>query len=231
MTQRRPPEDPWSEVLEQVEDALRDAGVGEDDGRAALLDGVRSALDGLVGLDTRDGGSPDVVVVEGGRGEDDPPTRGEAPPLRVADAPAPNATASGDHGDAAPERPESGPPEPDGCWSDAWEESDASWPGATRVVVRAPPAGHGGPFPSLARQGRVRVQSGDNPHTIYVGPVPHPYRVACAEGMLRVAIDGSLEIELAAGCSVDVEGRQITVTADREADASGRYVRLDGERS
>jgi hypothetical protein len=91
MSDRRPPDDPWGPVLDRVEDALDDAGVGPDAERDSLLDGVRAALDALVGLEPTDGGRPEVVVVDGGRAQDAPPTESERPTLRVAAPAAPPA--------------------------------------------------------------------------------------------------------------------------------------------
>ena len=87
-------DDIWSDVLEQVAQALGDVDLGEDGTRDALIDGVRQALDGLdstIDLDIEvvtDGATePQVSIVEGGRSDADPITPGEKPDLRVADLP------------------------------------------------------------------------------------------------------------------------------------------------
>jgi hypothetical protein len=227
MSDRRPPDDPWSEVLDQVEDALEDAGVVSPPDREALLDGVRSALDALVGMDTRTDAGPDVVVVEGGRREDEPPTAGATPPLRVAEGPAPDPDGPEDAWQAAADGADRWSSSEDEEWDEEWEES-GGWPGDSRVVVRVPSAG-AGPFPGLHEQGRFHVAPGAAPHTLFMGPAPRAYRVACAEGAARVGVDGGASVSVAAGCSVDVEARHITIAAAGDIDTLGRYVRLDPE--
>lgn len=230
MSDRRPPEDPWSEVLDQVEDALVEAGIGAEPERGALLDGVRSALDSLVGLDTSQDIGPEVVVVEGGRGEHEPPTEGAVPPLRVADPPAAEGPQQEDDGrDASDETSTVWSAASEEPWTDDWSESPANWGSGPRVVVRVPSSEVGGPFPALTGQGRFELKSGDVAQTVFVGPVPRTYRVACAIGGVLVCVDGGLEVCVRAGCSVDVEARQVTVRADGHDDARGRYVRLDPE--
>jgi hypothetical protein len=236
MSDRRPPEDPWSEVLEQVDDALADAGITDEPDRAALLEGVRSALDSLVGGDAREDDGPDVVVVEGGRGMDEPPTAGVAPPLRVADADEAVDPAARevpwpeDAWEAASEASEGwadgeGPP-----WTKEWSEPTDGWGDTPRVVVRVPAQGASGPFPLLAGQGRFVLSPGGPAQTLFVGPAPRAYRVACAAGGVVVGVDGGMELAVQPGCSVDVEARQVTVRADGDGDTRGRYVRLDLER-
>lgn len=234
MSERRPPEDPWSEVLEQVEVALDDAGIGDEPDRAVLLDGVRSALDALVGMDTRDG--PGVVVVEGGRRGDDPPTQGAAPPLRVAGADAPDGGWPEDDWEAAALEDPTWAGARDEPWTDAWPDADDQddapddagdgWETGPRVIVRVPAPGSGGPFPLLGAQGCFALTPSGPAQTLFVGPVARAYRVACSGGVLSVGVDGGAAVRVQPGCSVDVEARQVTVRAAGDADARGRYVRL-----
>lgn len=214
MSDRLPPDDPWSEVLDQVANALDDAGVVARSERGALLDGVRSALDALVGVDTTSDAAPEVVVVEGGRGPEDPPTGGAAPSLRVADTP-PGADAPADNVDE------------DATWLD--EEWDDVWGAGTetsQVVVKVP-AGLG--TRGSVVTGRYALESGTPSHTLFMGPEPRAYRVECRVGRATVGIDGGASVALPEGCSVDLEARHITITAAGEAGAQGRYIRLGRE--
>lgn len=230
MSDRRPPEDPWSEVLDQVEHALSDAGITDEPDRAALLDGVRDALDSLVGMDTRDDDGPDVMVVEGGRGAGEPPTEGDAPPLRVADASAPEAPWPEEDWETPPATPGSWSGEGQAPWAEDWVEPPEGWGDGPHVVLHVPPAAPAGPFPTLGAQGRFRLAPDDAVQTLFVGPIARAYRVGCAAGALVVGVDGGMEVRVRPGCSVDLEARQITIRADGGDPALGRYVRLAMER-
>ena len=69
------------DVLDQVEQALDQLRLGDGEARDALMEGVREALSelGLGGA-----GAPDIRVMDGGRGEDDPTSEAPTPDLRVA---------------------------------------------------------------------------------------------------------------------------------------------------
>ncbi len=88
-----PPRGPWSDLLEQVRDALEDAGLGAGEVRDEVVHGVSEALralrgDGIPGdLPEEDVADPSVGVVEGGRAPGAPPTPGPRPDLHVASAP------------------------------------------------------------------------------------------------------------------------------------------------
>lgn len=71
------------DVLDQVEQALDKLRLGDGPTRDALLDGVREAL-GELGVGAQPG-TPDIRVMDGGRGDDDPTSEAPAPDLRVAD--------------------------------------------------------------------------------------------------------------------------------------------------
>ena len=83
----RPPsdsDDTWADVMKQVHDALDEAQIDGESLRKSLMDGVKQALesldDFLVEPPTPDSAEPDervpVVVVEGGRTDDQPITEG-----------------------------------------------------------------------------------------------------------------------------------------------------------
>ena len=89
-------DDHWSDVIDQVLNALNQANVSDPNTRDALADGVREALESMgmgMGINIEisssgdvnvDGASPDVEVVDGGRNPDQPPTEGKKPALRIA---------------------------------------------------------------------------------------------------------------------------------------------------
>lgn len=87
---QRPPRGPWGDVLDQVRDALDDAGVGAGQVRDELIRGVRDTLDALQPPPTATE-PPDVSVVDGGRADDAPPSGSPPPDLRVAKPEAPPA--------------------------------------------------------------------------------------------------------------------------------------------
>ena len=161
------------------------------------------------------------MVVEGGRRPEDPPTEGSTPTLRVAAV-----------SDAE------GPSEPDETggadwlgrdvdldWDDDW---DATPDGSSRVVVRVPGPGARRPV-GLGDEGVFALEGDDPAHTIFLGPEPRAYRVACQSGAGQLGLDGGVSLALREGCSIDVEARQITFIATAEAGAAGRYVRLGRE--
>jgi len=71
----------------------------------------------------------------------------------------------------------------------------------------------------LAERGAEEVQQ-----TLFRGLEPHPYRVACRRGWMKVALDGQPAETLEAGQTVDVEARLIRVSST--GGASGAYIRL-----
>ena len=218
MSDQYTPDDPWSEVLGQVESALDEAGVVPRAERTALLDGVRTALDALVGVDTQPEAGPDVVVVEGGRRPEDPPTEGSAPTLRVAEV---SAAPDGSDRDQGGGRDWLGR-DFDLDWEDDWVPEG----GRSRRVIVQVPGGVARGRSGLGDEGVFALEAGDPSHTLFLGPEPRAYRIACRTGSGRLGVDGGVSISLVEGCSVDVEARQITFTATGEAGAAGRYVRL-----
>lgn len=97
-----PPRGPWSDLMDQVRDALEDAGIGAGEVRDEVVQGVGDALRALRSAGVEPEGAsidPTVDVVEGGRAPDSPPTSGNRPDLRVArpptDSPGETDTAEG----------------------------------------------------------------------------------------------------------------------------------------
>ena len=206
-------DDRWNDVIDQVLDALDDADVSDPGTRDALAEGVKAALDSLengLGLDVQIIGegfpdaadpAPQVEVMTGGRSDDEPPSDGEKPALRIAD------------------------PQEDSPESAA---TDDPVPVFTHVKVsrdgrQRPPAVIAG----IAEAGWIRVASGGAPEaawqTIYRGRTPRLYRVACSTGSLDVTVDGEPIERLLAGQSIDAEGSAIRVTTTEDDGAMGAY--------
>jgi hypothetical protein len=220
----RPPgdgDDLWTEVIEQVTDALNDSDIDLGLTRDALIDGVRQALESLSdGIDvqfdvmtTTEGVANDaaagVSVVEGGRSDSDPPTPGDKPNLRVA------APTVGDDDDGMVAPPSNV---------------------VTKVkVLRTAPRSVSvqqvtDTVPGLGVAGWINVVGGDGAdsawQTIYQGRVARVYRVACTRGMLDVTRDGEPVERLRAGQSIDVEGCLVRVSAAEDESAKGGYAQV-----
>ena len=221
----RPPtdgDDLWSEVLDQVADALTDADLGDPGTRDALLQGVRDALEGMGGAIDMDiqvvtegvtmdpdsdseGGA--VSVVEGGRSEADPRTPGEKPDLRVADLP-------GDgHTDEVP-----------------MDASEPAGPVLTQVkVLRTGLRGsaRSESIPGLGQAGWIQVAGNGGPdgawQTLYKGERSRLYRIGCTQGSLDVTVEGESIERLRAGQSIDVQGTLVRVSAVDDGSGRGGY--------
>lgn len=212
-------DDIWSEVMDQVADALGEVDLGEDGTRDALLEGVRQALEGMGGtidmdiqVVTDSAGpaepeDPSVSVVEGGRADADPRTPGDKPDLRVADL------------------PEDG-------FTDEVETADPFLvkPVVTQVkVLRTPPrpTAHAEAIPGLGQAGWIQVAGGGGAQsswqTLYQGTRPRLYRIGCTQGSLDVTLDGAQVERLQAGQSIDVEGTMVRVSAVDETSGRGGY--------
>lgn len=201
----RPPPSGWEELVQQVEEALDEAGVAGDAARDALLQALGEALDQLdldqLDLDRDEGGGedapppPEVTVVDGGRRPDQPRSRHPRPPLRVAEGEEPPAIE-----DPAGE----GPPVA----------------GRSVRVVRV-----GGERGALSEEGWIRLEA-DARQAVYRGAACRAYRVACTRGRLAVSVDGVTVETLAEGQSLDVEGSAVVVLSADEQPAAGTYARL-----
>jgi hypothetical protein len=230
----RPPEDGddlWTEVFSQVTDALNETDIDLGASRDDLIEGVRQALETLTdGLDikfdvmgTVEGSDvphsadvADVSVVEGGRGEADPPSPGEKPKLHVAPV------ANDDQAE-----------EPD-FTNDPLIAPPPQF--VTKVkVLRTPPrvvktASTNTTLQGLKGEGWINVATGGEPdaawQTIYQGRTPRVYRVACTRGVLDVTLDGAQVERLRPGQSIDVEGKLVRVTAPSGGQAKGGYAQI-----
>lgn len=203
-----PPRGPWSDVLDQVRDALEDAGIGAQEITSELMEGVRLGLDALSRgpeagppPDPSADVGPEVRVVPGGRGEGEPPAPGPRPDLKVAE------------------------PEPERGGPSALYDDAADAVAASNVSVRVRTVDRGDGRGGLPR-GDIAVSPDAPAQTVFRGATPRPYRVRCVTGALRVELDGQPADQLSAGQSMDVEAGLIRVSAADGAAATGSYLRL-----
>lgn len=235
MTERQhPTREKWDDLIQGVERALSELGITQFDTRAAVMDGVREALESAIEVlddhpfPTGTRRDPEITVLPGRRGEA-PARRGAVPGLRLAqpdehvepdlelesdDTPPPKVRVVRVHPDRSPSHQEhavasapSHQPEPDG------------------LELDEPTGGRGGAS-SLTALGRVRLSLETRySQTLYRGERARPYRVSCSTGRFSVIVDGFCLDPLTAGQSVDVEGR--TLRLEGNEPATGAYARLD----
>ena len=202
-------DDTWSSLRDQVEEALRKAGLGDRDLDEAVVQAMEQAFTALGSLsqDTEEStSSPDVTVVEGGRREDDPPAPGEPPELRLA--PETSAAADGELSTGDPKvRVTVHRLDRDG-------RRRTSTTGSSKRKDRR-----------LQMQGRIQVAA-EGHQTVFRGNESRSYRLLCTEGTLRIALDGLPAESLSAGQSIDVDAALIRVSGADGAAAAGNYVRL-----
>ena len=211
-------DDRWSDVIDQVLDALNQANVSDPTTRDALADGVRQALEGMemgmgINIEISDTGDvhiqepvPEVEVVDGGRNPDQPPTEGKKPALRIAT-----------------------PNEENGAGSEVPEPPQDPKPYVTQVkVMQGNPFAPMSSMPFMGDQGSISLPnsaSGAPWQTVYQGLRPRLYRIACLPGArIDVTADGERVERLHPGQSIDVEGTAIRVTNPDEETATGVYI-------
>lgn len=193
----RPPEDErFSDVLQQVSDALRALGVSDENTQSALLEGVRDALRSITDPDRPDTRSR--VVLFDGTGardlpDDDEDSAEEGPDLRVVNTEEAERILDRQQGvqvRVLEPPPRSRPLSAEGRIHAGWSEGERPW------------------------------------QTVYRGDSPRPYRLACDDGAFELAVDGMAVERVSAGQTVDVEARVIRVRAVHHLGATGRYLRL-----
>ncbi|MBK7759578.1 MAG: hypothetical protein IPN01_37770 [Deltaproteobacteria bacterium] len=234
MTERHhPSRERWDDLIQGVERALSELGITQFDTRAAVMDGVREALESAIEVlddhpfPTGTRREPEITVLPGRRGEVSS-RRGAVPGLRLAQP--------GETVEPELDADESPPPKvrvvrvhPDRSPS---HQDHAASP--TSAHAHSPHDGldglddvPSGPAPtSLSAVGLVRLSLETRyAQTLYRGERSRPYRVSCSAGRFNVIVDGFCLDPLTAGQSVDVEGR--TLRLEGNEPATGAYVRLD----
>ena len=223
----RPPsdsDDTWADVMKQVHDALDEAQIDGDSLRKSLMDGVKQALDSLDDFLVEPSPSSSaedervpVVVVEGGRTDDQPITEGDIPKLHIAD-------------DAVEDVAESS----GGSNEDSTSPMGSPTLATTVRVFRSgfealPQSGDeslspAGPAPILANEGQIALgPDGAQHQTLFRGNSPHIYRVHCDDGIMKVLVDGQSVETLNPGQSLDVEGRFLSIKMAENRPVLGRY--------
>jgi hypothetical protein len=186
----QPPEDPTSDLIEQVNAALTELNITNDATRDAVAAGLKEALDALAAMGvsltaTETKGAPSVAVVEGGRAEDAPPTGGAPPDLHIAEPPS------------------------------STESADPTI--TTRVLVGQQRRRSARAAPNAT--GRIVLEPGTR-QTILSARRVRSYRLHCTAGALRVLVDGQPLDTITTGQSIDVEGTMLQVSATDSAAGS-----------
>lgn len=203
---RRGDGDDWiDEMADEVADALADLGLFDEATRATLVETMREAVAEIPSRDDdveddEDDDHPNVTVLPGGRGEDDAPTPGAPPTLRVVE---------GTGGDD--------------------DDDDSVAVRVLRLGRRPRSRAAGGESVSADGHIQLPAQlshSAEIWQTILHAAAPRAYRIRCDSGELQVMADGDLVVRLVPGQTSDVEGEVIRVRGDGVASATGRYTRL-----
>jgi hypothetical protein len=229
MTERHhPSRERWDDLIQGVERALSELGITQFDTRAAVMDGVREALESAIEVlddhpfPNSPRREPEITVLPGRRVET-PPRRGVGPGLRLAQ---PDETVEPEF-----DTDESPPPKvrvvrvhPDRSPSHQDPVATAQPQGQPLAVGGLDDAPPGAA--TLLAVGLVRLGLETRfAQTLYRGERARPYRVSCSAGRFNVIIDGFCLDPLTAGQSVDVEGR--TLRLEGNEPSMGAYVRLD----
>jgi hypothetical protein len=233
MTERHhPSKERWDDLIQGVERALSELGITQFDTRAAVMDGVREALESAIEVlddhpfPTGTRREPEITVLPGRRG-DAPARRSPAPGLRLAQ-PDEIAEPELDTDESPPPKVRVVRVHPDRSPSHQDQKAVAS---AHALNLQDPLEGlddvPSGPAPaSLLALGLVRLSLETRyAQTLYRGERARPYRVSCSAGRFNVIVDGFCLDPLTAGQSVDVEGR--TLRLEGNEPSTGAYVRLD----
>jgi hypothetical protein len=201
--------------MKQVEIALDEARIDGVAIRDSLIRGVREALGTLESVLEPVGSveeeTPEVVVMDGGRSEDQPASEGEPPDLRLA-----HEEQSESSSDASPS-----------------SETSSSPVNTTVRVFRTgigSPAGTGvlGASPGLSEAGRIRIEEGaaDAGQTLYRGTETRSYRLHCELGRMRILLEGQPVETLLPGQSIDVDTPLLRVLSVDGGTVQGRYIRI-----
>jgi hypothetical protein len=216
----RPPDDPglpWEEIARQVQIALDELPIGNPEAKGKLMEDLKSVMVSLeeFGLPfgmvppQKNRPAPDISVMAGGRDTDtseaeaEPPER---PDLKVAPDPITE--------EEVTEDPVSAPGPGSGfSW---FNLGDLGKSFALPGTPATPP-------------GDIRLSGADaeeGVQTLYTGTQAHPYRIHCADGAMRVVVDGKSGEVLRTSRSIDVEGTLIRVMLEDGSSAMGTFQRI-----
>lgn len=166
-----------------------------------LLD-VRNSIHGLMGMMAEERTGPSVTVVDGGRADDEPPTEGPRPNLRVAEleeSPAQNQESEG--GEAQPK-----------VHVRVLNSDDLFLASGPKSQAKTP-------------NGVIHLEKKDEEQWVFFGNIPQRYRIHCQEGSILVAIEEN-KLLLNSGQSLDVKGKHIRVICQTPTGADGSFYHL-----
>ncbi len=186
----------FDDLVNQVEIALEAIDIEGFDSRDSIVEGLRQALESAADLELDISVSPEVVVLEGGRGwdeEDESTGERTRPELRVIE-----------RDEEAPER---------------LRDVRVKVIDPKRLKRRRPGA-------STESEGTILVDSSMEWQTIYRGSESATYRVWKADGGLQVALDGEWLETINPGQSIDVRGRLIRVRTQDQDPVAALYLKV-----
>jgi hypothetical protein len=221
----RPPDDPglpWEEIARQVQIALDELPIGNPEAKGKLMEDLKSVMVSLEAFGLPFGmvpplkthPAPDISVMAGGRETEtheadteegaDLPGR---PDLKVAPDPITEE-------EEMTEDPIPGTGPGSGFnWFNLGDLGKSfNLPGA----LATPP-------------GDIRLSGADaeeGVQTIYTGTQARPYRIHCADGAMRIVVDGKSGEVLRTTRSIDVEGTLIRVMLEGGSSAMGTFQRI-----
>ena len=114
---------------------------------------------------------------------------------------------------------------------DLEESGDPTSPGSGFSWFNLGDLGKSFPLPGMTASppGDIRLSGADaeeGVQTLYTGTQARPYRIHCADGAMRVVVDGKSGEVLRASRSIDVEGTLIRVMLEDGSSAMGTFQRI-----
>jgi hypothetical protein len=220
----RPPDNPglpWEEIARQVQIALEELPIGSPEAKGKLMEDLKSVMLSLEEFGLPFGmvppppvrPAPDISVMAGGRDEDTGKDEGDEGPVEV-------------------ERPDlKVAPDPITEEEEPKEHPYGSDPGGGFNWFNLGELGKSFTLPGMATTppGDIRLSGADaeeGAQTLYTGTQARPYRIHCADGAMRVVVDGKSGEVLRASRSIDVEGTLIRVMLEKGSSAMGTFQRI-----
>jgi len=213
--------------------ALEELPIGNPEAKGKLMDDLKSVMVSLEEFGLPFGmvppsqahPTPDISVMAGGREEDtsevevdEEPADSGRPDLKVA--PDPITEEEDLDGPGLGQGPGGG-----------FDPGDGSTPGSGFSWFNLGDLGKSFTVPGTAATppGDIRLSGADaeeGSQTLYTGTQARPYRIHCADGTMRVVVDGKSGEVLRTSRSIDVEGTLIRVMLEETASAMGTFQRI-----
>jgi hypothetical protein len=224
----RPPDDPslpWEEIARQVQIALEELPIGNPESKGKLMEDLKSVMVSLEEFGLPFGmvpprenrPAPDISVVAGGREAETEEAEPETEPEEES---------------VLPGRPDlKVAPDPITEEEEIEDSGEASGPGGGFNWFNLGDLGKSFPLPGMTASppGDIRLSGADaeeGVQTLYTGTQARPYRIHCADGAMRVVVDGKSGEVLRASRSIDVEGTLIRVMLEDGSSAMGTFQRI-----